>query len=93
MPCSQAEDARAFCAEFYRWYNTKHLHSAIGMHRPFDVHHGHADTVQDHRASVLAGAYTAHPERFVRHPPVPLALPETAWINPPAKEEMTDSTI
>lgn len=85
------EDARAFCALFYRWYNTDHRHSGIGMHTPFDVHHGRALAVQEHRAQVLTGAYAAHPERFVRHPPVPLALPQTAWINKPPKET-TNST-
>jgi len=86
------EDARAFCAEFYRWYNTEHRHSGIAMHTPFDVHHGRATTVQDHRCRVLTRAYGAHPERFVHHPPVPLTLPETAWINQPPKET-TNSTI
>ena len=36
------EDARAFCSKFYRWYNTVHRHSGIGMHTPIDVHHGYA---------------------------------------------------
>ena len=26
-----------------------------------------------------------HPERFVRNPPTPAALPQAVWINPPAK--------
>lgn len=86
------EDARAFCTEFYRWYNTEHRHSGIGMHRPVDVHYDHATSVQEHRAQVLTGAYTAHPERFVRHQPVPLALPHTAWINQPTQKETTNST-
>lgn len=86
------EDARAFCARFYRWYNTEHRHSGIGMHIPFDVHHGRAATVRNHRAHVLTGAYAAHPERFVRNPPTPPALPQTAWINQPAQQR-TNSTI
>lgn len=87
------EHARAFCTDFYRWYNTEHRHSGIGMHRPVDVHYGRAAEVQDHRARVLTGAYAAHPERFVRHHPVPLALPETAWINRPIPtEELTTPT-
>lgn len=86
------EDARTFCAVFYRWYNTDHRHSGIGMHTPFDVHHGHAERVQEYRAQVLTGAYATHPERFVRHPPVPPALPQTAWINKPP-QETTNSTI
>lgn len=77
------EDARAFCTRFYTWYNTEHRHSGIGMHTPADLHHGRAGAVQAHRAHVLTGAYQAHPERFVRQPPVPHALPAAAWINQP----------
>jgi putative transposase len=77
------EDARAFCAVFYRWYNHDHRHSGIGMHTPFDVHHGHAATVRQARAHTLTEAYAAHPDRFVRKHPEPPALPGTAWINRP----------
>ena len=77
------EDARAFLAWFFGWYNHSHRHSGIGMHTPTDVHHGHADTIHEHRATVLTHAYTQHPERFVRHHPVPPALPVAAWINRP----------
>src|ERR1022692_807483 len=31
--------------------------------------------------------YAAHPERFVRKPPQPPALPTAVWINPPPKPE------
>jgi putative transposase len=36
---------------------------------------------------VLTAAYHAHPERFVRKPPVPPDLPGTSWINPAGKKE------
>ncbi len=85
------EDARTFITRFYAWYNTEHRHSGIGMHTPIDVHYGRATAVQEHRASVLTSAYAAHPERFVRHPPVPPALPTTAWINQPT--QTPNSTI
>jgi hypothetical protein len=29
----------------------------------------------------LEAAYAAHPERFVRKPPTPPAMPTVAWIN------------
>jgi hypothetical protein len=35
------------------------------------------------RAQVLASAYAAHPERFVRGLPQPPARPTEVWINPP----------
>ena len=86
-------DARAFCAVFYRWYNLEHRHSGIGMHTPFDVHHGHAEAVRQARATTLTAAYAATPERFVRKHPEPPALPGTTWINRPAPSTTTDSTI
>lgn len=86
------EQARAFCGVFYRWYNHDHRHSGIGMHTPFDVHHGHAETVRQARAHTLNGAYAANPERFVRQHPKPPALPSTAWINRP-EPQVLDSTI
>jgi putative transposase len=52
------------------------------MH-PTDVHYGRADTIRAHRAEGLDAAYAAHPERFVRHPSTPPALPKAAWINKP----------
>jgi putative transposase len=80
------EDARTFCQPFFRWYNHDHRHSGIGFHTPADVHTGRAALVQAQRAEVLAAAYAAHPERFVRKPPEPPALPAPAWINRPAAE-------
>ncbi len=77
------EDARTFCGVFYRWYNHDHRHSGIGMHTPFDVHHGCASAVRQARTQTLTDAYAAHPERFVRKHPEPPALPTVAWINQP----------
>ena len=84
------EDAHAFCARFFRWYNQEHRHSGIGFHTPADVHYGRAELVQARRATVLDAAYAAHPERFVRKPPTPPQLPTAAWINKP--EEATPGT-
>ena len=80
------EDARRFCQQFFAWYNGAHRHSGIGFHTPADVHYGRARQQRVFRARVLSAAYTAHPERFVRQPPVPPRLPEAAWINRPAQE-------
>jgi len=77
------EDARAFCQDFFRWYNTEHHHSGIGLMTPHVVHYGLAQEVFKVREKVLLAAYETHPERFVRKIPVPLALPQAAWINPP----------
>ncbi len=80
------EDARAFCQDFFAWYNTEHRHSGIALYTPADVHHGRTIELEQVRAGVLAGAYTAHPERFVNGPPRVEPLPAEVWINRPAKE-------
>jgi len=81
------EHARSFCRSFFSWYNGVHCHSAIGLMTPATVHHGRAEAVHADRARVLDAAYAANPERFVRHPPRPPALPTAAWINKPKTEE------
>jgi putative transposase len=77
------EEARAFCQDFFRWYNAEHRHSGIGLLAPEVVHYGQAQAAYDARAQVLASAYALHPERFVRQAPRPPQLPTAAWINPP----------
>ncbi len=84
------EAARVHCQRFFGWYNDEHRHSALGLHTPADVHYGTAEAVRDKRAAILADAFAAHPERFVRKPPTPPQLPTTAWINkPPDSQEET----
>ena len=85
FPSIQA--ARAHCQEFFPWYNNEHHHGGLGLHTPADVHHGRAAAVRAGRAQALTAAYLAHPERFVRKPPVPPKLPGTSWINPPPDKE------
>jgi putative transposase len=77
------EEARAFCQDFFRWYNADHRHSGIGLLAPEVVHYGQAQDAYDARSQVLATAYATHPERFVRQAPRPPQLPTAAWINPP----------
>ena len=77
------EDARAFCRSFFSWYNGEHRHGGIGLLTPEMVHRGHGEQVRDARQAVLADAYAAHPERFVRKHPEPPKLPTAVWINPP----------
>lgn len=56
------------------------------MYTPADVHHGRAVDLHQVRTSVLADAYAAHPERFVKGRPAPKPIPAEVWINRPAKE-------
>jgi putative transposase len=76
------DHARAFCKEFFDYYNHEHYHSGLGLHTPASVHFGTAQAIRADRATVLAAAYTRNPERF-SSPPQPPKLPTIAWINPP----------
>jgi putative transposase len=76
-------DARTWARQFFTWYNHQHHHSGLALLTPFDVHYGWMNHVLDKRQAALARAYQAHPERFVKGPPVPARPPEAAWINPP----------
>ena len=82
------EQARAFCREFFGWYNHRHRHSGIGLMAPAIIHHGQAEEAYAGRQAVLAAAYAAKPERFVRGAPQPPTLPTAAWINKPDTEEV-----
>jgi putative transposase len=80
------EDGRAFGQVFFPWYNQDHRHSGLGFLPPAVVHFGQAATVRAHRQHVLAAAFAAHPERFVKGRPRPADLPTAVWINPPSKK-------
>jgi len=77
------QDSRAFCQQFFQWYNQEHRHPGIGLLTPAMVHFAEAETVLAHRQAVLDAAYQAHPDRFVRRPPKPLPVPTEVWINKP----------
>ena len=57
------------------------------MMTPAMVHYGLAPAIHQNRQLVLDAAYTAHPDRFVRRPPVPLPLPKEVWINKPQNSD------
>jgi putative transposase len=81
------QDARNFCQQFFPWYNTEHHHSGLGLLTPEVVHSRRGEEVRELRQITLAAAFAAHPERFVRKPPQPPALPTEVWINPQRKSE------
>jgi putative transposase len=85
------QGAQAHCHVYFDWYNTEHRHSSLGLLTPADVHHGLAGQRIATRASVLARAYEAHPERFPGGLPQPRACPREVWINRPTAR-VTDET-
>jgi putative transposase len=50
---------------------------------PAAVHHGRVPELH-----VAGSRLQASPERFVRRPPAPPALPTAAWINKPETKEV-----
>jgi putative transposase len=80
------QDARAHCHHFFRWYNTEHHHSNLGLLTPADVHQGVAEQRVAARATVLTTASAAHPERFPAGRPHPPARPVEVWINRASRE-------
>jgi putative transposase len=82
--CGCLEDARAWAHPLFGWDNYDHHHTGLAVLTPAQVHHGRTGRVLAARRTVLALAYAAHPERFVRGAPQPAAPPDAVWINPPA---------
>lgn len=82
-------DAQAWVTSFISWYNTEHRHSGLGLLPPVVVHQGQAATVSSARQQTLDAAYAEHPERFVRGRPVPPAVPDAVWLNPPLPQQQT----
>jgi putative transposase len=85
--------ARAFCGEFFPWYNDQHYHSGLGLFTPAMVHYGQTDQVLADRQQTLWAAYQLHPERFVRQAPRPLAPPKAVWINPPHPNQQKEPAL
>jgi len=82
------QDARAFCQDFFHWYNLEHRHSGIGLMTPEQVHYGLAAEVLEHRSNVLQVAFMNNPSRFKNRMPKPPSLPEAAWINKPSSDDI-----
>jgi putative transposase len=85
------QDTRAYCHGFFSW--SRYEPSA---HRPrladaADVHHGLAEQRVAARATVLASAYAAHPERFPAGLPHPPTRPVEVWINRPKTQTMGEA--
>jgi len=73
---------RAWCEEFFAWFNHEHQHSGLALFTPADVFHGRVDDVVARRQQALDRAYADHPERFPNGPPVVRRPPESVSINP-----------
>lgn len=73
-PFQSLEEARKWVTWFVDWYNTEHLHSAIGFVTPDDRHHGRDIAILAQRHAVYQRAQRRHPERWTG--------PTRNWIAP-----------
>ena len=60
--------ARTWMADFVHYYNTEHLHSAIGYVTPHQRRNGEDHEIFAARNQTLSNAFELHPERWVRGP-------------------------
>jgi transposase InsO family protein len=74
--------ARAWCQEFFEWYNDHHQHSGLALFTPAEVFFGRVEDVAACRQTTLDAAYAAHPERFPNGPPLVRRPPASVAINP-----------
>lgn len=63
-PFQSIEEARAWVESFVTWYNSEHLHSAIGFVTPEDRHAGRDENILARRRIVYEKARSRHPERW-----------------------------
>lgn len=74
--------ARAWCQQFFTWYNEHHQHSGLALFTPSDVYNGRVEDVAARRQVALDEAHAAHPERFPNGPPIVRRPPDSVAINP-----------
>ncbi len=65
-PFESIEAARTWVAQFVRWYNQEHLHSALRFVTPDDRHFGRQEAILENRANVYADARDRKPERWTK---------------------------
>lgn len=75
------QEARDWVKRFVHWYNTEHLHSAIGLVTPDDRHHGRDIAVLDARRKTYAAARQRNPRRWTQAPR-PWHRPAIVTLNP-----------
>lgn len=89
------EAARAFCAEFFLWYNEEHRHSGLDYATPSQVHTGAHLEIFDRRNALLEENRLQHPKRHGGQPKI-YGLPETVRLKhrvPEAKPTTTTANV
>lgn len=76
-----ARYGRAWCGDFFGWYNNDHHHDGLNLFTPADVFFGRVELVAARRQEALQKAFEAHPERFVHGLPRVRLPPASVAIN------------
>ncbi len=76
------EHARAWCSDYFAWYNTAHHHSGLAGFTPEQVFTGAFRDVAKQKQRALDAVYGRHPERFVKGRPLVALPPAVVAINP-----------
>lgn len=76
------EHGRAWCTDFFSWYNTEHHHTGLALFTPEQVFMGQVERVAARRQQALDEAYARTPERFVGGAPVVHRPPSQVKLNP-----------
>jgi len=82
MRFTDLDHAREWMANFVRWYNTEHLHSAIGHVTPHQLRSGEAERIFGQRNAVMQQARAAFPERWGSRPMKFWESPAKVVLNP-----------
>lgn len=68
-PFETIDEAKAWVADFTKWYNTEHLHSGIGFVTPEDRHQGRDLAILERRRAVYLEAFLQNPGRWIGKTP------------------------
>jgi transposase InsO family protein len=63
-PFASIEDTRTWVGQFVKWYNTVHLHSAIGFTTPESRHRGEDLEILEKRKKIYESAKQKNPSRW-----------------------------
>ena len=83
------EKAREWVSLFVNWYNHDHHHSALSFLTPEQRRSGNARAILARRKEIYEQAKAAHPERWNGRDTREWNLPETVYLNPETKVEIT----
>lgn len=81
-PFGDIDAARAWVAQFVRWYNTEHRHSAIEFVTPQQRHEGEHVQILQQRHALYETAKAEHPMRWRGRDTRNWTPTETVWLNP-----------